>query len=289
MLALSLPFGEAEADRLRRGVRRFPRQFAADPAARRHEHAGNGSPTEAALHDTTHRPRLCGAEGALMNGDFLPGQRLVVRQIAERFETSAMPVREALRQLVSDEALFDHPHRGVIVPEATVEVISDLVRVRCSIEGAAAEWAASTITPDELEAIEAMNRRMIDCVIARGCGQLSDLQPGIPFLDLPGRALAGHPADHRAAVAAGRTVAQHHARTSRRSAWVSIITPRSSTACTGATDPGQARPGSRHFGRRRHHDACRQPTGSTCRPRASNAWRGRQGHSDRRVVDEQAD
>ncbi|RUV28046.1 GntR family transcriptional regulator, partial [Mesorhizobium sp. M7A.F.Ca.MR.148.00.0.0] len=33
---------------------------------------------------------------ALMNGDFLPGQRLVVRQLAEQYRTSAMPVREAL-------------------------------------------------------------------------------------------------------------------------------------------------------------------------------------------------
>ena len=113
--------------------------------------------------DTTHGRVYAGLKAALINGDFLPGQRLVVREIAERFETSAMPVREALRQLVSDEALFDHPHRGVIVPDATVEVISDLVRVRCSIEGAAAEWAASTITETELEAIEALNDAMTAC------------------------------------------------------------------------------------------------------------------------------
>jgi DNA-binding GntR family transcriptional regulator len=104
----------------------------------------------------------------LMNGDFIPGQRLVVRQIAERFETSAMPVREALRRLVSEEALFDHPNRGVIVPEASVEVITDIVRVRCMVEGSAAEWAASTITPAELEAIEEINERMKACTTVDG-------------------------------------------------------------------------------------------------------------------------
>ena len=118
-------------------------------------------------HDTTHGRVYAGLKAALINGDFLPGQRLVVRQIAELFETSAMPVREALRQLVSDEALFDHPHRGVIVPEATVEVIADLTRVRCSIEGAAAEWAASTITERELEAITALNDTMAQCALNR--------------------------------------------------------------------------------------------------------------------------
>lgn len=104
-----------------------------------------------------------GLKKALMNGDFVPGQRLVVRQIAEQFNTSPMPVREALKQLVSDDALFDHPNRGVIVPEATVEVISDLVRVRCTIEGAATEWAASTITREELEHVEDINEEMRAC------------------------------------------------------------------------------------------------------------------------------
>jgi DNA-binding GntR family transcriptional regulator len=99
---------------------------------------------------------------ALMNGDFHPGQRLVVRSIAEQFQTSAMPVREALRQLVSEEALFDHANRGVIVPEASVEVISDLTRVRCSIEGSAAGWAASTITRAELEGARVLDGEMKD-------------------------------------------------------------------------------------------------------------------------------
>lgn len=111
---------------------------------------------------TAHARVYAALKVALMNGDLLPGQRLVVREIAERFQTSAMPVREALRQLVSDGALFDHPNRGVIVPEATVEVVTDLVRVRCLIEGAATDWAASTITPDELEQIERLNQAMME-------------------------------------------------------------------------------------------------------------------------------
>lgn len=94
----------------------------------------------------------------------LPRQQLVVRQIAEQFRTSAMPVREALRQLVSDEAMFDHPNRSVIVPEATVARISDLLRVRCSVEGMATEWAATTITPEELDELANLNARMRDCV-----------------------------------------------------------------------------------------------------------------------------
>ncbi len=119
------------------------------------------------VRDTAHSRVYAGLKFGLMNGDFIPGQRLVVRQLAEQFETSAMPVREALKQLVSDGALLDHPNRGVIVPEATIEAIADMVRVRCSIEGAATEWAATTITPVELAAIEELNRQVNDCM-ARG-------------------------------------------------------------------------------------------------------------------------
>jgi|SRR5688572_25395858 len=124
----------------------------------------------ASAQTTAHARVYAALKQALMNGDFVPGQRLVVRQIAESFETSPMPVREALKQLVSDDALFDHPNRGVIVPEATVQVISDLVRVRCTIEGSATEWAASTITPDELDRIEELNERMKACTTVDTAG-----------------------------------------------------------------------------------------------------------------------
>lgn len=124
---------------------------------------GKRVPKPASAQTTAHARVYAGLKKALMNADYVPGQRLVVRQIAEAFQTSPMPVREALKQLVSDEALFDHPNRGVIVPEATVEIISDLVRVRCTVEGAATEWAASTITSAELDHIEYLNERMKAC------------------------------------------------------------------------------------------------------------------------------
>ena len=103
-------------------------------------------------------------KAALMNGDFQPGDRLVVRELSERVDTSAMPVREALRKLVNDEALYDHPNRGVTVPGVDVAGVADLFRVRCAIEGSAAEWAASTINKAELEQITTLNEAMKACV-----------------------------------------------------------------------------------------------------------------------------
>jgi len=120
----------------------------------------NGVAVQATAHARIH----AALKQSLMDGDYKPGERIVVRHVAEQFSTSPMPVREALRQLVSDGALFDHPNRGVIVPEATVEIVSDLVRVRCVIEGAATEWAASTVSQGELADLVEINAQMISCV-----------------------------------------------------------------------------------------------------------------------------
>lgn len=113
---------------------------------------------------TAHAAIYAELKAALMNGDFQPGDRLVVRELSERFDTSAMPVREALRKLVNDEALFDHPNRGVTVPGVDIVGVADLFRVRCAIEGSAAEWAASTINKAELVNIVELNEAMKVCV-----------------------------------------------------------------------------------------------------------------------------
>ncbi|WP_119300696.1 GntR family transcriptional regulator [Dongia deserti] len=118
-------------------------------------------------HGTAHERIYESLKAALMNGAFWPGERLVVRDLAERFSTSPMPVREALRRLVSEQALSNHPNRGVIVPPATVESIADLQRVRCSIEGAATEWAAATITAAEIKKLKSLNDRMLACTRQR--------------------------------------------------------------------------------------------------------------------------
>ncbi len=112
---------------------------------------------------TAHGRVYSGLKTALMKGEFLPGERLVVRVLAERFKTSPMPVREALHRLVSEEALVDHANRGVIVPEVDGAVIADIVRIRSTIEGAATEWAASTIGDTELAHLEEINRKMQAC------------------------------------------------------------------------------------------------------------------------------
>jgi DNA-binding GntR family transcriptional regulator len=97
---------------------------------------------------------------ALIAGEFAPSDKMTVRGLAEAFGTSPMPVREALRRLIADQALVQQTNRGIIVPPVSVERLLDLRRVRIAVEGLAAEWAASTITDAELSRLEALQADM---------------------------------------------------------------------------------------------------------------------------------
>ncbi|MFN4101321.1 MAG: GntR family transcriptional regulator [Pararhodobacter sp.] len=86
----------------------------------------------------------------LMLGRFQPGQALKIYDLAQAFGTSVQPVRESIRQLVTERALEALPNRSARVPQLTVERLSDLLRVRMALEGLAAEMAAERITGEEI-------------------------------------------------------------------------------------------------------------------------------------------
>jgi DNA-binding GntR family transcriptional regulator len=92
----------------------------------------------------------------LMIGRFRPGQALKIHDLAQVFGTSAQPVRESIRQLVTERALEALPNRSARVPLMTRERIEDLRRVRLAMEGLAAEMAAERVTPTDIAALRAM-------------------------------------------------------------------------------------------------------------------------------------
>ena len=53
--------------------------------------------------------------GLVLNGDLSPGAKLDEQMLAERFDVSRTPVREALRQLASTGLIELKPRRGAYV------------------------------------------------------------------------------------------------------------------------------------------------------------------------------
>jgi len=87
---------------------------------------------------------------ALMMGHYVPGQKLIIRQLAEAFGTSLTPVRECLCQLVAEGVLEGEAKRSVRVPRMTGAKIRELRDIRLAVEGLAVVRAAERITSDEV-------------------------------------------------------------------------------------------------------------------------------------------
>ncbi|WP_250467723.1 GntR family transcriptional regulator [Caballeronia sp. GAFFF2] len=82
---------------------------------------------------------------SLMQGRFEPGRQLTVATLAEAFGSSAMPVREALRQLVVENGLVALPNGTIQVPDISRKHLRDLCDARIALEGLATEMAAKHI------------------------------------------------------------------------------------------------------------------------------------------------
>jgi DNA-binding GntR family transcriptional regulator len=87
---------------------------------------------------------------ALAGGSFLPGESVTIRALAEQFETSTMPVRGALRRLVSEASLEMLPNRTVRVPPLSAARLVELCRIRGALECLATELAAPKLTNQQI-------------------------------------------------------------------------------------------------------------------------------------------
>lgn len=86
----------------------------------------------------------------ILDGEIEPGQTITIPNLSAAFGVSAMPVREALRRLMAEQALMVVSGRSVGIPALTRARLADLRRVRREIEGLAMEWAATQIDQDDL-------------------------------------------------------------------------------------------------------------------------------------------
>lgn len=100
---------------------------------------------------------------SLINGLFDAGDVLRIVDLADRLQTSTMPVREALGRLVSEQALESLPNRSVRVPLITRARLDDLARARILIEGQMVALALPNLTVDDFKVLKQIN---VDCDLA---------------------------------------------------------------------------------------------------------------------------
>lgn len=82
----------------------------------------------------------------IIRGEYVPGQRLRLEEIAARFDISTTPVREALRDLEAEGLVTIFPHRGAVVTELSADDLRDIYDVRATLEEMATRLAVPHVT-----------------------------------------------------------------------------------------------------------------------------------------------
>lgn len=81
----------------------------------------------------------------IARGELRPGQRVVEADVAAAMRASAIPVREAIRELVAMRVLDSAPHRGAWVRQVSLAETIEAFQVRAVLEPLAAESATARL------------------------------------------------------------------------------------------------------------------------------------------------
>ncbi|MBO4903216.1 MAG: GntR family transcriptional regulator [Lachnospiraceae bacterium] len=106
----------------------------------------------------------------ISGGVYSPGTQMHEQELAERFQSSRSPVRETLRQLVSDGLLVEFPNRGVFVKKYTAKDIEDIFDLRTLLENYAIRHI-DNVSPENLRIL---NRALEDLEACHKAGNLED-------------------------------------------------------------------------------------------------------------------
>lgn len=87
---------------------------------------------------------------AIIKGRLKPGERLVEEALAEQFQVSRTPLREAIHKLELDGFITRLPSRGVIVADISVQEARELYDVRGYLDGFAARLTTERLTDIEI-------------------------------------------------------------------------------------------------------------------------------------------
>lgn len=101
------------------------------------------------LHRTMAERVMVEIHRLIISGTVAPGEPLPIRDLAERFGTSAMPVREALRRLSALGLVEIEPHKGARVSDISITDLEDTYRIRLILEPLAVASAAAHVTEEQ--------------------------------------------------------------------------------------------------------------------------------------------
>ncbi len=90
-----------------------------------------------------------GIREAILDGTMAEGTQLRQDELAERFGTSRIPVREALRQLEAEGLIRLEPNRGAVVSSFSLAEIIDMLDIRVALECRALRLAVPNLAAED--------------------------------------------------------------------------------------------------------------------------------------------
>lgn len=89
-------------------------------------------------------------EGLILSGEMAPGSKLNEIALAERFNVSRGPLREAFRALEESGLIRQEKNRGAFVREVDLGEAAEIYEVRAGLDATAGRLLASRISPEQI-------------------------------------------------------------------------------------------------------------------------------------------
>jgi DNA-binding GntR family transcriptional regulator len=100
----------------------------------------------------------------ILKGDLKPGEKIPQEKIASTLGVSRMPLHKAFQMLENEYLVESIPRRGIFVRKPDLVKIMEAFECREGLEGIAARRAASSMTNDEIDELEALIAPFINSI-----------------------------------------------------------------------------------------------------------------------------
>jgi len=111
----------------------------------------------------------------IIAGRLRPGDRLVERELADRFGVSRVPVREAIRSLVGEGFVHSETPRRTVVRRLTPTDVAELFELREALEVYASGLAAARATPESLAELAELLDQAATATLADDAEAITDI------------------------------------------------------------------------------------------------------------------
>ncbi|WP_321809952.1 MULTISPECIES: GntR family transcriptional regulator [unclassified Burkholderia] len=109
----------------------------------------------------------------IINGELQAGERLVERDLAERFGISRIPMREAIQRLEREGLLDIFRNRGAVVRMLSASDVQEIYDMRTLLEGDAIYRSVKRLDDETLARAELVHRLLGESNVPRRQGELN--------------------------------------------------------------------------------------------------------------------